>query len=70
MTPEEAQKRREVIRLIIKRMPELTVDDIGSIVDPLDTVTQMEEFMTWLTTAENPRFMNTLMTSLEIAGIF
>lgn len=69
MTPEEMQKCREVIRLLTKRMPQLTKDEIGAIVDALDTVTQMEEFMTWLTAVKNPQYSSTLMTSLEIAGL-
>lgn len=69
MTLSEQEKRREIIRLIIKRMPSLNEDRISAIVDPLDTLEQMEQFQSWLESAEKPGYQSALMNAFEIAGI-
>jgi len=44
MTLSAQQKQIEIIRLIIKIMTSLNEDKISAIVDPLDTLEQMEQF--------------------------
>ena len=69
MSPQKQQKRREIIRLLIKRIPTLTEDRISAIVDPLDTLEQMEQFLVWLEAAQRPGYQSSLMNALEISGV-